>query len=461
MDEEVFKVPGSSKHSLKAFVNNIEEGRVKFPSWIIDNAGQPEFSSRAMMKMALHELKKDGDPAALAYDEYFKKSYSAGMDAAGQDMLVSNKDYETISKSGMRIAPHTIYKLDFLNTSGSGGTEKWEENYTNLIKELQTMFTAESGFKDSRGAFPIYDTQTGEDVSSRMNGLKDNFSVVGMTIKDGFNIVIKDLRPNYFGKAYEIRNRDELVDILTVGMKTPKRFLNIMNNAMKSFYPEEGEPGQTNYAQDVMSLGQRRKTTTGKIGEGYFIQPIQRFPNDREDKDVGGVIPAGHIKYYQARTGKWVVHSDFMSLTEDYADDYQYMMTNSDLKFVNSDTFPDMKITGFDNFKENGTNRLSKTMISGIDALKDVPGIENADLHINSLYRPPQHVLSKDNPGSPHVLGDAVDFSIKERGLDGEMLEGTYNKKTIKFFNDARQALKSQGYGVYLEFPKFEGPIYQ
>lgn len=126
-----------------------------------------------------------------------------------------------------------------------------------------------------------------------------------------------------------------------------------------------------------------------------------------------------------------------------YLPDLAYMKNKAGkLISVDNNSF-DVPLQNMDFFTSNGTNKLTSEMVEGINMFSNVEGVENVNLFVNSMHRGADHDLTKQYPNSRHVMGDAVDFSVR----NGSQID----HDLIDFYYKAHQQVKNNGYDLILE----------
>jgi len=339
-------------------------------------------------------------------------------------------DDRSVDGTGTRVVPKTIYDLRVNLSTGNHSDKEWEAEYEKMINQVQLIIDGgSSNLGASAGSLPIYNLRTNKDATDKLEDFREEgIELVGFTFDEGINLVITGKGAENNKELYEIRDRGEIVSMLADANFGPKPFLELIREGLTSFYPKDGGMGE--FAPDSMQEGQKLQNITGhvgaSIGRGY-IAPITRYPNDTRDPDTGEVIKAGHIKYYNLRDNKYE-HYDNMErlIRKGYIPDLMYLENNSaNLIGVTEFDFEGLNIKNLESFRRNGTHKITREMIDGVNKLKEVAGADEVPLFITSMNRIKEHYLEKDKETTGrHTLGDAVDLSIQKKNEKGQSVGG-------------------------------------
>jgi hypothetical protein len=425
LNEEAFKTPVSGEPSMKAFVTNVLEGKVTLPSWLFGETGMTE-EGRA--RIALQKFRDKGHKMAENYDKAWKDSYTVGLDLNMQSLALDGE--RSVDGSGTRVVPKTIYDLRVNLSTGAHSDKEWEAEYEKMINQVQLILDKGSAnLGQSAGSLPIYNLRTNKDATDKLKDFREEgIELVGFTFDEGINLVITGKGADNNKELYEIRDRGEIVTMLADANFGPKPFLELIREGLVSFYPDDGGMGE--FASDKMHEGQKLQSVVGHIGETLgrgYVAPLERYPNDTKDPDTGEVIKAGHIKYYNLRDQKYEYYDNMEKLVrKGYIPDLMYLENNSaNLIGVTGFDFEGLNVQNLETFRRNGTHKITKEMINGVNKMREVAGSDQVPLFVTSMNRIKEHYLENDKKNiGRHTLGDALDFSIQNKNDKGQSTGG-------------------------------------
>ncbi len=406
---------------------------------------------------AMESMSENGDPRAKGFLQTFSDNWTKGLDVSGQPKT----PYEI--KEGTKVGKKVVF---YYNADSSTGNQSSEQFWTGMKSLTRNLLSSSIG-KDANqkgtvSSIPLFDAMTNKEITDyapyaerdEKTGQPLNWELLGYTMDDeGWTILISNkqaVKKKGEPSIVEIRNQDVVLDYLINAGFGPEVVYRTADKMMKTFTQKTDR----DVATDILKPGQSRSSSAVSLvedyGEGLWTRPIERleFPMQVDGK----TYETGTFKYYSIAQGKYIYDTNPLVISQHYHMDRLNSLSPSMTAF-SRETFGN-KVDISQDILQKGTNTLSQEVISVINndllSVPDVPG----KLQITSAYRSPSHKASMNNPDSKHLLGDAVDFSLKNS--TGNIDEGWLN-----FFRERAEYLDSTGVNLSLEFQDASDPTYR
>lgn len=405
-------------------------------------------------------LTDEKDPSMLAYKKAYEDSWKESVklaleiDDQGRPYINSEEDLEDRwtgvpgREDGIRQRDKRIYHLNVLNSSGSESGDQYVEKLNGLLTaQLGTMLPGSFNSRDQGSTALIYnmanDQAASEDVLKKIG---QDFQVVGFTFDDqAVSIVIQsDLDPETKtgGENYEIRNVKEVFDFLADAGFQHKNVLMTTNNILTGLTDGSGE-----MTKGFQSKGQTRSKLSTTVDAGGYSGTVLKA--NTEMLYEGMHVQEGEFMYYDKTNQKWVHSNDPLDISFALLLDRQTQMIAPMSTVTYGGKFND-RVTVASNITAEGRDLMAKELFTLIEDASQMA--EPPKLHITSSYRDRHHEKSKQNPKSAHLMGDAVDLSVK--GDNGKIIEKDI-EKWMEMYN-ANPNLE-----MHLEFPSVDHPEYK
>lgn len=407
----------------------------------------PQLGRNVTDALSLSILTADGDKRVKTYQQLWKDQWSKGL----------NEDMEPLTTegnaSGVKAAPKLIYYYNQTVTTGQASSGLfWKGGKELLAAEMGYSVGADGNQKASFSNLELFQYNSNQQIKdySRFADPK-NWDLVGIAVDDeGFNIIIKDNNPVKKGQDswIEIRNREMVIDYMVQAGMGPQLVFDTTKQMLKGF---EDNPQSDNnefspvQADIVQPSGVGRTRGAAIIGQGIFERPVMKLESMYVDPVTKERHPPGTFKYYSLAQEKYIYTKDPVEVSKTYLMDRDFVLNGQGVEYqgFSKDTFGG-RINIAKNIISSGTNTLSKPMLTILtEAIVNDPLLPGT-LTMTSATRNKQHALSKQNPNSPHIMGNAVDFEVKKGGGIDESVSDYFFQKYAELKDVAR---------VTLEFP--------
>lgn len=442
--EDSWMVKGATnEQKVDLFVANVNQAR---KTGTINRDDVVDFDRNLTDAVSADILSERKDGKMKKYTKYWEQQWTRGLDPSMNPM--SDEDNPT----GTKLSNKKIYYYNQTNTTGQMSSEKfWTGGKDLIAAQLGYRVDGDWNQNATYSNMKVFNYGSNKAIDEKKyKSLADpaNWDLIGITVDDeGFNILIKDKTQE--GKAedswLEIRNHEMVVDYMVQAGMGPQLVFDTTKQMLAQFSDQSQSPVQDDINQP-RGVGRTSGAVVlqSEIGGGVFTRPIERLEHAWVDPVTKQSHPAGTFKYYSLSKEKYVYTGDPLDVTLEYLSDRDATVNGSNkYQAFSEDTFGG-KVTIPKEMTTKGTNTLSTNMLTILNEgiLNDplLPGT----LNMTSATRDRQHMLSKENPSSPHILGNAVDFSV----LKGSSLHAP----TIQFFK-SKAAELSDVARIVLEFP--------
>jgi len=444
VDEKSWMVKGATnEQKVDLFVANVNQAR---KSGLINRDDVIDLDRNLTDAVSADILSERKDGKMKKYTKYWEQQWTRGLDADMNPM--SDKDNPT----GTKLSNKKIYYYNQTNTTGQMSSEKfWTGGKQLIAAQLGYRVDGDWNQNATYSNMQVFNYGSNKAIDEKKyKSLADpaNWDLIGITVDDeGFNILIKDKTQD--GKAedswLEIRNHEMVVDYMVQAGMGPQLVFDTTKQMLAQFSDQSQSPVQSDINQP-RGVGRTSGAVVlqSEIGGGVFTRPIERLETAWVDPVTKQSHPAGTFKYYSLSKEKYVYTGDPLDVTLEYLQDRDTTINGSNKYQAFSENTFGGKVSIPKEMTAKGNNTLSTNMLTILNEgiLNDplLPGT----LNMSSATRDKQHMLSKENPSSPHILGNAVDFSV----LKGSSLHAP----TIEFFK-GKAAELSDVARIVLEFP--------